>query len=636
MLHVKTPEEAANLPLEEARSNYINILVENGLAPASETVPVQEALGRVVSAPVYARVSAPPYHACAMDGVALSASRTQGAGTTTPVRLGPAEYVRVDTGEPLPENCDAVVRIEDVAEEGEEIVLCAPSSPWEHVRQIGEDVCAGEMIVPSGTEITPTAIGAMLAGGVLSVAVTKRPRVGVIPTGDGNVAPAEGTGGMEVPEFNSAIFSAILGEWGAEAVVYPPVKDELEWIVPALEAALSECDAVVLNAGPSAGGKSCGAEAIETVGQIVCRGIGIKPGKTAILGLKGPQPIIGVPGYPVSGIIVMEQLLKPVVARLRGAAPPPPRTAEARLSRAVASAPEYHEFVRVRLGYVEDELIATHLNRGAGIVTSFMKADGILEIPQNAEGYKAHEKVEIQLLRPLFDIKRSLVVTGSHDPLIDELFEFMRREWKDAYIASSHVGSMGGILAIRNKTAHVAGIHLLDESTGEYNVSFINKYFPDSGVALVECVKRVQGIMVQKGNPKGVKSVSDLAETGLRYVNRQKGSGTRILCDYLCRRDGIDTQSILGYDHEEFTHTSVAALIHAGDADAGLGIYSAASLYGLDFIEICEEQYDFLISESELGSEKVSRMLETLKNPAFQARLKEMGGYILENPGRIR
>ena len=630
-----------NIPLEEARSKYLEALIENGMGPKPETLPVKETLGRITAEPVYARISAPHYHACAMDGIALSAALTFGASETTPVKLSPADFRWVDTGDPLPEDCDAVVMIEDVIKENSEnepgdIVLYKSSSPWEHVRQIGEDICAGEMIIPSFTEITPAAIGAMLAGGVLSVSVTKKPVVGIIPTGNEIIAPAENPGKGDIPEFNSAIFSAMLNEWGARPVVYPIVKDDLELIKAALEAALTECDAVIINAGSSAGSEDYSAEAIESVGQIVYHGIAIKPGKPAILGLNGQVPIMGVPGYPVSGIIVIEQLLKPVIACLNGRAHLPSRTVKAKLSRSVMSTLKYHEFVRVHLGYVDKELIATNLNRGAGIVSSFMKADGILEIPQNTEGYQAGDIVDVRLLRRLSEIRQSLVVTGSHDPLIDELFEFLRRSWKDSYVASSHVGSMGGIMAIRNKAAHAAGVHLLDENTGEYNIPFIKKYFPKGGVVLIECVKRVQGIIVQNGNPKNIRTLSDLTEKGLKFVNRQKGSGTRILCDYLCKKEGIDTKSIYGYDHEEYTHTAVAALIKAGDADAGLGIYSAAHMYDLDFMSVCEEEYDFLIPESELDSEKISRLLDTLKSPAFQMRLKDMGGYIMENPGKIR
>jgi len=625
-----------NTPLEEALSEYLKVLDENGMGPLVETVPVREALDRVTAEPVYAHICSPHYHACAMDGIALSASLTFGAGETTPVTLGPEDFIWVDTGDPLPENCDTVVMVEDVVNEGDKVVLYAPSTPWNNVRQIGEDVCAGDMLVPSFTKITPAAMGTMLAVGVLEVPVTRRPKVGIVPTGDEIIPPVSDPGEGEIIEFNSTIFSAMLSRFGAQAVVCPIVGDDPDLITSALKTALDECDAVILCAGSSAGREDYAAQAIAETGSVVCHGIAIKPGKPAILGHSGPKPVLGVPGYPVSGIIVIEQILQPVIARLTGAAPDSPETTLARLSRPIVSTLKYREYVRVCLGYVENEFIATPLNRGAGVVSSFMKADGIMEVPQDTEGFQTGEEISVRLLRLLSEIKRSLVITGSHDPLIDEMAELMRREYRDSFVSSSHVGSMGGIMALKRKAAHACGIHLLDEKTGSYNVTYVKEHFPQGGVVLVECVKRIQGLMVQKGNPKGIKTLADLQGGELKYVNRQKGSGTRILCDYLCGKDGIDKDSIYGYSNEEYTHTAVAAIVGSGSADAGLGILSAAGMYGLDFIPICEEQYDFLIAGSEFGSEKVERMLSTLKSGAFRNRLNELGGYILENPGKVR
>jgi len=625
-----------NTPLEEALSGYLEALEKNGMGPAAETVPVPEALGRITSEPVYALICSPHYHACAMDGIALSAFRTFGAGETTPVTLGKEDFVWVDTGDPLPENCDSVVMVEDVVTEGGDAVLYAPSPPWSNVRQIGEDVCAGDMLVTSFTKIGPAAMGAMLACGILEAPVTRRPKIGIIPTGDEIVLPVSDPGEGEIIEFNSTIFSGMLNRYGAKPFVYPIVGDDPALITAALKEALAECDAVILCAGSSAGREDYAAAAIAEVGSVFCHGIAIKPGKPAILGHAGSKPVLGVPGYPVSGMIVIEQILQPVIARLTGAAPDQPETIRARLSRPAVSTLKYREYVRVRLGYVENEYIATPLGRGAGAVSSFMKADGILEIPQDTEGYESGEEIGVRLLRPLPEIKRSLVITGSHDPLIDELSELMRITYRDSFVSSSHVGSMGGIMALKSRAAHVCGIHLLDEKTGTYNTAFVKKHFPQGGVILVECVKRIQGLMVQKGNPKGIKALADLQGGELKYVNRQKGSGTRILCDYLCAKDGIDKAAIYGYNNEEYTHTSVAALVGSGSADAGLGILSAAKMYDLDFIPITEEQYDFLIAESEFDSERVERLLNTLGSAAFRSRLDELGGYTMESPGKVR
>ena len=626
-----------NIDLDIAKEEYLALLIKNGLTPRTETIPVAQAAGRVTAAPVYARINAPHYSASAMDGIAINAKLTFGASETTPVFLDAGQYIKVDTGDPLPDDCDAVIMIEDVIEtDGGQIKLFEAAAPWQHIRQIGEDICAFEMILPSYSPITPSAIGAMIAGGITEVLVIKRPVAGIIPTGDELVPPTSDPGEGDVLEFNSAIFSAMLREWGAEAVTYPIVGDDAGKICEALETALSECDIVLLGAGSSAGSEDYSAVAISSVGSILYHGLAIKPGKPAILGYSGAKPILGVPGYPVSGIIVIEQILRPIIEYMCRINPEPYRYADAVLSKSVVSTLKYREFVRVRMGYVKGRLIASPLGRGSGIVTSFMKADGIVDVPQGVEGYESGEIVSVRLLRGEEELRNSLVAIGSHDPMLDELSEFLRRKYGDISLSSSHVGSMGGLIAVRRGEAHLAGTHLLDEDTGEYNRSFIEKHIPKGGVRLVECVKRTQGFMLQKGNPKGITGVTDMTRDGLRYVNRQKGSGTRILIDYLCRQNGVDMSKIYGYDREEYTHTSVAALIAANSADVGLGIYSAAKLYDLDFLPVCDEQYDLLIPDHAWEMPMMQKLLDVLKSDEFRQRLAELGGYTVENPGKVR
>ena len=638
-------EYLSNVPLEEAVEGYAEALVQRGLAPRVETIPVGHALGRVTAEPLYAAISAPHYHACAMDGIALAASVTFGATATTPVIVQPDEYVVVDTGDPLPQGCDAVVMIEEVVfAEGSgmqdlgtcPVTLFSSIAPWGNVRQIGEDICAGEMLLTSNVNVEPAAMGAMLAAGIQELAVFARPKVGIIPTGDEVVAPSANPRPGDVMEFNSTIFSGLVRTWGGEPVVYPIVKDAPELVEDALRRAVGECDVVLLNAGSSAGRDDYSVRAIAAVGEVIFHGIAIKPGKPAILGCAGPKAIIGVPGYPVSGIIVIESLLRPVLERLRGCVAARDEMAEATLARSCVSSLKYEEFVRVRLGQVEGKLVATPLSRGAGVVTSFVKADGIMAIPQDREGYEAGEQVSVRLLRPREEIENSLVVIGSHDPLIDEVAQIMHATWPELSVASTHVGSMGAIVAAKRGENHCGGIHLLDEATGTYNESYLERHFPNGGVRQVECVYRQQGLMVAPGNPCGITSLEDLAQEGRRYVNRQKGSGTRILADYVCKRDGIDSGEIYGYDHEEFTHTAVAALVDAGSADAGMGIYSAAKMYGLGFVPVCEEQYDLLVPDYAWETPMVQALLEVLRSDAFRERMEQLGGYRVENPGHVR
>ena len=631
-------EYLTNIRLEQACEDYVNLLKKNGFRAASEIIPVADACDRVTAEAVYANICAPHYAASAMDGIALSAKDSFGATETTPVTLTEDRFTVVDTGDAMPEGCDCVIMVEDIVRNDDgTVTIHAPAAPWQHIRQIGEDVCAGEMILPSYVKITPAAIGAMIAGGVLEAKVIKKPVVGIIPTGDEIVPPCADPKPGDILEFNSSIFSGMLKGWQCEPKTYPIVPDKYEQIKSTLEKACDECDFVLLNAGSSAGRDDYSTRAIAEIGEVLYHGIAIKPGKPAILGARGPKAVLGVPGYPVSGIIVIEQLLKPLIDAWyhRSGRDAAAQGSEriAKLSRPIVSGLKYKEFVRCRLGYVNQKLIASPLNRGAGVVSSFMKADGIIEIPQDTEGYEAGQDVKVRLLTDEERLKNTLVVIGSHDPLLDELADMMHRDNPVIWMSSSHVGSMGGIMSIRRGESHAAGCHLLDTESGKYNIAFMKKYFPNHEARLIRCVGRQQGLMVAKGNPLGITRFSDIADGKLRYVNRQKGSGTRILMDYLCGCEGIANSSVYGYEREEMTHTSVAAQIASGSADAGLGIYSAAKLYNLDFLPICIEEYDLIIPESAWDSPVIRQLLETLKSDRFKNRMLELGGYTVDRPG---
>ena len=615
-----------NTPLPKARDEYLAHISERGFSYKTEAVSASEAYGRVLSEAVYAKICSPHYNASAMDGIAVKASDTYGANESNPIVLTKDMYTVVDTGDPLPDTADAVIMVEDVTEtEQGNVSIISAVHPWQNVRQVGEDICMGDMIAPSFTKITPSLCGAFLAGGVLETQCIKKPVFGIIPTGDEIVSPKANPVKGEIIEFNSAIFSAMLCEWDAESKVYPIVKDKKELLKEVISKAAGECDAVLVLAGSSAGRDDYTSTIIEELGEVVFHGLAIKPGKPAVLGNIGNVPVVGLPGYPVSAIVVMEEIVKSVAEQYYKTPINSRQTVKAVLGKKVVSSLKYQEFVRVTLGKSGDTLTAVPLNRGAGVITSFTKADGILTVPQNSEGFDMGEEVEIKLLKELSQIERSLIITGSHDPLIDELSDMIKKENPAFNLTSSHVGSMGAITALKIGQAHLGFIHLLDTNTGEYNSSYVEKYFPDGGVKLLKGVGRTQGLMVKKGNPLNIKDFKDIIKG--RYVNRQLGSGTRILCDYLLKENGIDKKDVDGYRNEEFTHTAVAALIASGNADCGLGIYTAAKMYDLDFIEICTEEYDILIDEKAYDSEQVQILLAMIKSDKFKERLKEIGGY---------
>ena len=626
-----------NRELNEAMTSYLDYVEKNCDELGNETIQVTDALHRITSEAIKAIHSAPHYYAAAMDGIATKAQKTYHATETTPITLTLNEdYIPVDTGDPIDERFDTVIMIEDlIQQDNEHIRLLDAVAPYVNIRQIGEDICQEEILLTSNTLIRPCTLGAMLAGGIMQVNVRKRPLVGVIPTGDEVVAPKADPKPGEILEFNSVIFKGMLTEWGCEVIVYPIIPDQIDKMEEAVFIASKECDLVILNAGSSAGRDDYASTVLKNLGEVFLHGIAIKPGKPTILGCVNRKPVIGVPGYPVSGILVMEYIVKQLIAQLRRLSYEEIPLLEATLSKRVLSGLKYEEFIRVKLGNVSNEWIATPLNRGAGVVTSFMKADGILRIPQNCEGLEAGEKVMIERLVPMNQLENTLVMIGSHDPLIDLLHDFLRKGYPDFYLSSTHVGSMGGIMAMRRHEAHMTSIHLLDEFDGTYNRSYLNKYLPDEKLVWIKGVKRTQGLMCAKGNPKSISKIEDLSKEGVRFVNRQKGSGTRILLDYLLRQSNVDPDQIYGYDREEYTHLSLAVQIAQGSADCGLGIYSAAKIYHLDFVPLCDEEYDFVVRSDFMEDPRMKAFLKILRSEEFSSKLNALGGYTSDKIGEI-
>ncbi len=617
-----------NIPLTQAKEKFFALVGDVIENIKGERVETFSSSGRVTKNALYAKICSPHYNASAMDGISVKARDTYGASENTPLTLTREQYTVVDTGDPVPDGHDAVIMVEDITETENGVVILSAVHPWQNVRQVGEDICMGDMIAPSKTVITPSLCGALLAGGITHFEAYRKPLVGIIPTGDEIVPPTENPQKGDIIEFNSSIFSSMVREWGGEAKVYPIVKDKKELLKAALTRAVCECDAVLVLAGSSAGRDDYTCDIIKELGTVAVHGIAVKPGKPAVLGRVENAPVVGLPGYPVSAIVIMESIVRDLVYRLGGQAAPERQRLDAVLGKRIVSSLKYHEFVRVTLGKTAEGFVAVPLARGAGVVTSFTKADAILEVPQDSEGFDVGERVTVTLLKDISEIENALIVTGSHDPMIDEIKDIMKKQGCPFTLSSSHVGSMGAVNAVKNGTAHLGGVHLLDTETGEYNRSYVEKYLPEGSARLVRGVGRVQGLMVKKGNPLGINEFSDIVKC--TYVNRQLGSGTRILCDYLLKKQGIDKSAVDGYRNEEFTHTAVAAQIAAGNGDCGLGIYSAAKMYDLDFIPVCIEKYDFLVSGEACENEAVKAFFEILEGEELKKRLEAMGGYELE------
>jgi putative molybdopterin biosynthesis protein len=626
-------------PLEEARQKYLEYLEREGaLSPGPpEEIAAEEGAGRVTAEPVFAVVSSPHFHAAAMDGLAVRARDTFGATETTPLTLRVGEQARVvDTGDPLPEGCDAVIMIEEVHWTGDDAFeITAAAFPWQHVRVIGEDLVATEMIIPANHLIRPVDVGGLLAGGITRIKVHPRPRVIFIPTGTEVVEPGGELRLGDVVEYNSRVFGALVREWGADFARWEIVPDEYDRLRAALEAAVETADLVIINAGVSAGREDFSADLIAGLGRVLTHGVGIKPGKPVVLGEIRGKPVFGIPGYPVSAVLTSELFVRPVIyARLGRVVPPRPRM-NALLSRRVVSPLGVDEFVRVKLGKVGDRIICTPLGRGAGLILTLIRADGLLLVPRLNEGFEAGEMVAVELLRPLPEIEETTVVIGSHDIALDVLANRLRMAYPGGTLSSAHVGSLGGLLALRRGEAHLAGTHLLDEASGEYNVSYIQKHLPNRGVVLLNLAYREQGFIVAPGNPLGIEGFEDLTRDNVRFVNRQRGAGTRVLLDYHLKLQGIASERVVGYDREEYTHMAVAAAVAGGTADCGLGIRAAAIALGLDFVPVAEERYDLCFLKDYWNQPVVQRVLAVIRDPQFQADVQALGGYDLRNCGKI-
>lgn len=623
-----------NMDADKALELFLN---RAGQRLQIEKISVIDSLERVTAEPVFAFYSSPNFNASAMDGIAVRAKDTFNASETNPVILKKGEHYKyVDTGDPISDPYDAVIMIEDIVEAGEDKVrIICPVFPWQHIRPIGEDIVANEMIIPSNHVIRPVDIGALLSGGITEIAVYRRPRVGIIPTGTEIVEPGKELRIGDIIESNSRIFEGLVKEYGGEPKRYAPVPDDYDRLKAALKNAVSENDIVVINAGSSAGSEDFTAGLVRELGELIIHGIATKPGKPAILGIVEGKPVIGVPGYPVSAWVVFDIFAKALIKKWAGRPIKEQKTVDAVLSKRLVSSLKNKEYVRIKLGKVRDNLISTPLNRGAGVTMSLVRADGILEIPQTSEGYEAGEKVKVRLLKDLEDIQNTIVSIGSHDLIMDIAGNMMHRRNSSYNLSSAHVGSMGGIMAIRRGEAHMAPIHLLDEKTGEYNIEYIRKYLGNMDMALIKGVKRVQGIMTRKGNPKGIKGIEDLARDDIQFINRQKGAGTRILADYLLKKSKIDIGQIRGYEREMTTHMAVAAAIASGAADMGIGVYSAAKTMELDFIPIGEEDYDFAIPRELLNLDMIKLFMEVITSQEFKDCLHEMGGYGTEATGEI-
>jgi putative molybdopterin biosynthesis protein len=642
-----------DIPLDEAQSRFQGALREAGLERTlgAEKLALDEnLLGRVLAETVWARISSPHYHASAMDGFAVNADATAGALETAPVSLTfLTDAVYLDTGDPLPEWADAVIPIENVealdsggnmAEDPrhpEVIRIRAAVSPWSHVREMGEDMVATQLVLPQGQTLRPVDLGAAAGCGYAELAVARAPKVAIIPTGTELVYPGEPLKAGDIIEYNSIVLAAQVEEWGGEAVRFPNTPDDFEGIKKRVIQAAEEHDLILLVAGSSAGSEDYSAGIVEELGDLLVHGIAVRPGHPVILGLitldEKHTPIIGVPGYPVSAALTAEIFVEPLLGQWLGRPALAPQEISASITRKINSPAGDDEYLRVAVAYLGDRALAAPLSRGSGVITSLVRADGLVIIPRGVQGLAAGEEVKVRLYRSRGELRRTIFAIGSHDLTLDLLAQFLSP--RERRLVSVNVGSLGGIMALKRGETHLAGSHLLDPETGEYNLAYLKQHIPGLNLRVVTLVGRTQGLFLAKGNPRGIRGLEDLTRPDLVFVNRQHGAGTRLLLDYQLSQLGIQPEEVNGYDHELFTHLAAAALVASGRADCALGIEAASYALDLDFLPLITERYDLIIPEEYYQSELLEPLLELLHDPEFRKAVSERPGYQIEAMGNL-
>jgi molybdenum cofactor synthesis domain-containing protein len=585
-------------------------------------VPLRESVGRITATPIFARYSVPEVHLAAMDGIAVKSRDTHGAGEQRPVILSDA--VRINTGNVVPERYDTVIMIEDVTISRDGFTIRKAAPPWQHVRPAGEDIGESEMALPSMHRIRPHEAGALATYGVTEVE-TVSVSVGLIPTGSELVPHGTRPEPGQVVESNTIMAEAWLTSLGATCTTYPITPDEPGRIREAIKRGIGENDILIVSAGSSAGTKDYTADIIGELGEVLCHGVAIKPGKPVIIGRVDGKPVVGLPGYPLSALTVIREIVVPLLGRF-GISSPQADCLEARLTSTLHSDSGIDEFVLLSVGNVAGCYVASPLSRGSGVQMSAVRANALLKIPGNVEGYEAGQPVPAMIMVPREQVDSALLVTGSHDPCIDYLAD--RMQGMGIEVHSTHVGSMGGLLALKKGDCHVAPMHLLC-GDGTYNTCYLEKYLSGEELVLMCVAEREQGIISKDGS-----GLDDIP--GKRFINRQKGSGTRLLLDYELDRRGISPERLPGYDREVTTHLAVALAVKSGEADAGLGVYSAAKSLGLSFVPIGKERYEMVTRKKNLDDPRVAGLFRTVGSDQFKNILINLGGYDTTKTGSTR
>ena len=601
----------------------LELLTTSFVAPQrTEKVPVMQSAGRVVAEPVYAKYSVPEVNLSAMDGIAVRSRDTIGASDRNPVTLD--HFARVNTGNIVPPEFDAVIMIEDVWESGDCFQIRRTAAPWQHVRPAGEDIKENRLVMPRGHLIRPFDIGALATYGITSIEVLAV-RVGIIPTGSELVPLGVRPGPGQVVESNTIMAQVFLDQMGAHCTRLPIVTDEPDIIREALRSAVKENDLVIISAGSSAGTRDFTESVIRSLGELIFHGVAVRPGKPVMLGKIGGKPVLGLPGYPLAAQTALREFAAPLLESW-GFPPAPQFPVTARLAQPLVSDPGFDEFIPVFVGRIGSSLIATPHIKKAGVQMATVKANGYTHIPAPVEGYETGTELEVLLTTDPGSIERTLILTGSLDPTLEELASLAHDE--GLYIHATNPGNTGALLALRNNTCHAAPLSLPTRSLLSSYQPFI-KFLEAGDLAFIHIATIELGIISNIG--LGVKDL-----THARFINTRKESPARMVLDAVLAAVGIDPSQVNGYLQEVHGPPAVAAAVRNGFADAGMCTSSIASAAGLQFVPVAHEDYELAVRREMLEDPRIRTLVSLIQSPRYRAILAKTGGYDTSLTGIIR
>jgi putative molybdopterin biosynthesis protein len=607
---------------------------------AGESLPLAVALSRVIAVDVIAPIDTPPFDRANVDGFALRAADTRGAGASAPKRftlnreviacgvapaleVGPGTATAIATGGVIPRGADAVVMIEHtelVEDDAPAIDVHRAVTSGQFISYAGSDIARGETLLRRGTPIGSREIGMLAACGLTAIEVVRRPRVAVLSTGDELLQPGQPLRPGGVYDSNGAIIAAAIAEAGGEAVPFGAVADDPSALECAMRDALASCDMVVLSGGTSKGAGDLSHQVVSRLGSpgILVHGVALKPGKPLCLAVIGETPLIVLPGFPTSAIFTFHAFVAPLIRARAGLPVEAAHTVAARVPVRILSELGREEFVLVSLVAADDGLIAFPTGKGSGAVTAFSQADGFFAIDALASALEADSQVEVTLIGKS-ERAPDLVIMGSHDIALDVVVGALAERGVCARTIA--VGSLGGVSAASRGECDIAPVHLVDAATGVYN-----KHLLAPGLTLLPGWRRMQGFVFRPGDARFEGGSAEaalraaLADPAMLMVNRNAGSGTRVLIDSLLRGG-----KPAGYANQPRSHNAVAAAIAQHRADWGVAIAPVANLYGLGFLPIAPEQYDFLVVEARRGRPAVQVFIEVLRAEATRNRIRALG-----------